>query len=125
MDYWVQYHNTDKLGYLPGDFEYPDAMDVCVIDTSDANEHRISTTKPDINQALGDVVFLVVGFATKKKRYALWSWTLLEEFLEPEGDETDAVGNCQVLNPPRELDGQEFYSFKKHWRAPHFLIQML
>ena len=60
MNFWVQYHNAEKLGDLPGDFPYDPDRDVCTLDTSSAEPHTISTSKPDILNALGDVVFMIV-----------------------------------------------------------------
>lgn len=114
MNFWVQYHNAEKLGDLPGDFPYDPDRDVCTLDTSSAEPHTISTSKPDILNALGDVVFMIVGFGPRKRRYALWSWTLLEYLSESDGDGIDAVGSCEILNPPQELHDQAFAEFKKH-----------
>lgn len=114
MNFWVQYHNAEKLDDLPGDFPYDPHADICAIDTTSANQHTISTKKSDILNALGDVVFMIVGYGAPKRRYALWSWTLLEDLYESDEDGFDAEGDCQILNPPQELKGEEFAAFKKH-----------
>jgi hypothetical protein len=114
MNFWVQYHNAEKLDDLPGDFPYDPRADVCTLDTTLANQHTISTTKSDILNALGDVVFMIVGYGAPKRRYALWSWTLLEELYESDEGGFDAEGDCQILNPPQELQGEGFAAFKKH-----------
>lgn len=114
MDFWVQYHNAEKEEDLPGDFPYNSETEVCTLDTTFASAHTISTSKSDILGAIGDVVFMIVGFGSRKRRYALWSWTLLEDVLDSDGPVFDALGDCAVLNPPHELEGQAFAEFKKY-----------
>ncbi|HEY9834096.1 MAG TPA: hypothetical protein V6D26_26320 [Stenomitos sp.] len=75
-----QYHNYDKLGYLPAeglldndwyDYQY------------DSPVSGISTNKRAVLNSQGDTAFLIVGVGTGKrqKQYYLWSVITIEEVL--------------------------------------------
>lgn len=112
MRFWLQYHNYDNLGYLPGGY-IPEASDLSALDTSDYEVSCITTSKRRICDAVGDVVFFVVGYGGKAKKYLLWSWCLVEDVEVREDDRFDAFGAGRVLNPPPILAGSEFDEFKK------------
>ena len=112
MKYWVQYHNYDNLGYLPGSYEVA-FTDLSALDTADFEVSCVTTKKRMIRDAIGDTVFFIVGYGGRTKRYVLWSWCLLTEVTEREDDRFDARGTGQVLNPPAELTGAEFEQFKR------------
>ena len=111
MRYWLQYHNYDKLGYLPGGYE-PDFEDLSTLDTSKYNVSGVSTGKASIRNAVGDCVFFIVGYGGKSKRYVLWSWCEIKEIKQTKQG-FNAFGEGRVVNPPASLDGEEFALFKK------------
>lgn len=113
MRYWVQYHNYDALGYLPGGIA-TDAADLSTVDTSDLEVSCTTTGKKEVWNTVGDVVFLVLGYGERPKKYLLWSWCVVE-FIEVGGEEGqfDAYGTGRVLNPPPPLTGPDYEQFRK------------
>ncbi len=115
MRFWIQYHSYDNLGYLPGGYETK-ATDLSALDTSDYESSGITTSKRVICDAVGDVVFFIVGYGGKSKKYLLWSWCMVEDVEQRDDDRFNAFGTGRVLNPPPLLAGPEFDEFKK-WNA--------
>lgn len=119
MHYWVQYHNCDKLDWLPGGYEKP-AGGLSELDTSELEPSVVSTKKSSILGAYGDVAFFIVGKTIdKEKCYWLWSWCIIEDVFDNTDDDDDGPwlegeGPGYVLNPPMQLTGNEFEVFKKH-----------
>lgn len=111
---WLQYHNYDKLGYLPAegildndwyDYQY------------DSPVSGISTNKRAVLNSQGDTAFLIVGVGTGKrqKQYYLWSVITIEEVLineEEEGQFYDAFGDGWLLDSPPLLNSERFNEFK-------------
>lgn len=99
--YWVQYHNYDKIGYPAGDIleEKPDLL-------LSEFTHSISTKKPWIKQTKDDTIFLIVGMTVnKKKKYFLWTKTIVEKVKPMDRDGIfDAVGKQWILEPPQLLN---------------------
>jgi len=111
MRFWLQYHNYDKLGYLPGSYKTK-AADLSTLDTSDYDPSCITTSKRAICDAIGDVAFFILGYG-KDKKYLLWSWCVIEDVYEGDEGEYEGVGPGCVLNPPPLLTGREFDAFRK------------
>lgn len=113
--FWVQYHNYDKLGYLPAetiidgligleDLPYEDVLS-CV-----------STNKRAVLNAKGGTVFLIVGIGKDPKQYYLWSKVIIEEVevADEEGELSyDVFGSGFVLEKPYRLESNDFKDFKK------------
>jgi hypothetical protein len=115
MKYWLQYHNYDNLGYLPGGYE-TGALNLTALDTSEYEPSGITTSKRMICDAVGDVVFFIVGYGGKLKKYLLWSWCIVEEVDERDDGRFDAYGTGRVLNPLPILAETPFDEFKR-WNA--------
>lgn len=118
--YWLQYHKYDKHGF-PGNF-------------------IINTTKPSWENAIGDLVFLVVGGSFTEeivhqrgfnlptgrrglKTYILWEKFIIEtvEFI-PDYSEYEIMGSRGVVfNPPILLDSPEFYDFRRRYMTSGFI----
>jgi hypothetical protein len=64
MRYWVQYHNYEKLGQLPGEG--------C----------GIRTDKQDVLDTVGDTIFLIVGISESPRQYLLWEQFVCDEVLD-------------------------------------------
>ena len=113
MRFWLQYHSYDNLGYLPGGDE-TDVKDISTLDTSTFEPSCVTTSKPAIRNAIGDIVFLIVGYGRNPKKYVLWSWFFIDEVQERPGEGFDAFGEKgEVLSPLPLLTGEEFNGFKK------------
>jgi hypothetical protein len=113
--FWVQYHNYDKLGYLPAE----STLDESCEDEYEYDEvlPGISTNKRSVLNVVGDTVFLIVGIGDRPKQYYLWSTFLCEEVAvdEQEGSLSyDAFGSGHLIDPPQLLNSEEFHEFRKH-----------
>jgi hypothetical protein len=111
MRYWLQYHNYDRLGYLPSGYK-THVADLSTLDTSGLKASCVSTSKQAVRDAIGDVAFMIVGYGTNPKRYLLWSWLTIEHVRDGADTEFDAYGKGRVLSLPPELSGPEFEQFK-------------
>ena len=119
--FWIQYHNCDKLGYIPPEYMFDDSnnVDVDIDDTFSS----ISTDKRDVLSAKGDTVFLIAGIGKNPKQFYLMSRFIIEE-VETISEETEskqegemsysAFGNGWVVNPPQLLNSEDFNVFKKY-----------
>ncbi len=112
MSFWLQYHNYDNLGYLPGEYE-TDEENLSSLDTSVYDLSGITTSKRIVSNAKGDIVFLIVGYGGKSKQYLLWSWCVIERVKNTDDGQFDAFGSGHVLNPPPLLSGSGFDEFRK------------
>ncbi|MGA9379720.1 MAG: hypothetical protein WBV73_13225 [Phormidium sp.] len=115
VKYWLQYHKYDELGHLPNNF-------------------IIHTRKACSQNALGDVVFLIVGGSdlkevgeeigidlsltgNGKKIYIFWEKFVIKKvkYLQ-ESQEYEITGNKGVVfDPPILLNSTEFQEFRKHY----------
>jgi hypothetical protein len=119
--FWIQYHNCDKLGYMPNESIFDDSNDVDV--DIDDTFSSISTDKRDVLSAKGDTVFLIAGIGKNPKQYYLMSRFIIEE-VETISEEAEsnqegemnysAYGNGWVVNPPQLLNSEDFNVFKKY-----------
>ena len=111
--FWVQYHNYDKLGYLPAE----EMLDEYGDDEEYGNPLScVSTTKRSVLNAQGDTIFLIVGLGQAPKQYYLWSRKVVEEveITDQEGSFSyDAFGDGWLLDPPQRLNSLAFNEFKK------------
>jgi len=64
MRYWVQYHNYEKLGELPG------------------GGCGINTDQEAVLNTVGDTLFLVVGISENPRQYLLWERFICDEVFE-------------------------------------------
>lgn len=114
--FWVQYHNYDRLGYVPADSlleEYWDDKEY-EYECEDVVP-GVSTNKRAIINAKGDTVFLIVGIGENPKQYYLWSRFAIEEveIIDEEGAYSyNAFGNGWLLSSPKLLNSQSFNKFK-------------
>jgi hypothetical protein len=117
---WIQYHNYNKLGYLPGEL---------LLDDFDNGVERfqdelsgISTGKRAILNAKGDTAFLIVGIGENPKQYYLMYRFVIEDIQIREGAEAaskgemlyDAFGDGWFVNPPQLLNSSDFDTFRKY-----------
>ena len=117
MAYWICYHNTDRLGHLPGDHEHrmDPATFACDGNTRGAMPCGIRTNKAMVKKARGDTVFLITGVGESPKKYFLWSWFVVDKVEEDSSDGSFVASghSGRVLNPAPELVGEEFGEFKR------------
>jgi hypothetical protein len=100
MRYYLQYHNCDKLGWVPLDAE-PFVQ----------TQLAVYTRRPGARKALGATVFVIASFG-RPKRYYLWERFVVEK-VEPEGANFCAWGPGWQLIPPQRLHGEDFEAFRK------------
>jgi hypothetical protein len=100
MPYFLQYHNVEKLGWVPLD-ERPFLQ----------TQLAIATRRSSVRQAIGGTVFLIVRLG-KRGRYYLWECFQVEG-VEPEGADLCAHGSGWQLVPPQPLEGPGFEAFRK------------
>jgi len=118
---WIQYHNCDKLGYIPAERMFDDSNDVDV--DIDDTLSSISTDKRAVLSAKGDTVFLIAGIGENPKQYYLMYRFVIEEIEtiskeiedNQEGEMSySAFGTGWVVNPPQLLNSVDFNAFKKY-----------
>ncbi|MGK7913147.1 MAG: GIY-YIG nuclease family protein [Synechococcus sp.] len=115
IKHWVQYHNFERLGYLPGE----QSLDIYEEDEISDNQLQtcgISTRKGAVKDSRGDTVFLIVGVGSPKQ-YFLWSRFTIEEVMigEEEGYHYQAFGtgmSVESFEPLNDLPG--FKEFRKY-----------
>lgn len=100
MLYYLQYHNSERLGWVPLD-------DRPFLQTRLA----IYTRRSLITRAVGGTVFVVVSLGSPK-RYYLWECFEIVE-VRGEGAQFCAWGDGWQLAPPVLLAGEEFTRFRK------------
>ncbi len=110
---YVQYHNYDALGYLPGE-------DSFLYKTDDDVSHTVSRKRVCLNMK-GQKIYLIVGikqYGHKKKDFFLWEYTQIEEVSFTEsmhGQEYSLDGSRFLCKEPIYLnDLPGFDYFAKH-----------
>ena len=110
---YVQYHNYDALGYLPGE-------DSFLYKTDDDVSHTVSRKRVCLNMK-GQKIYLIVGikqYGHKKKDFFLWEYTQIEEVSFTEsmhGQEYSLDGSRFLCKEPTYLnDLPGFDYFAKH-----------
>src|SRR6478672_4395693 len=98
MRFFIQYHNVEKLGWVPLD-DRPFQQ----------TQLAIYTRRALVEKAIGSTVFLVVSLP-RPRRYYLWECFRIEEVRREEGD-ICAWGTGWQLVPPQRLEGPAFDDF--------------
>lgn len=109
MRLFLQYHNADRIGYLPGEVKLPaSGRRLDELDTTDAPPHVINMglSKRAVAEAsLDHQVYMVVGVTENgAKKYYIWSVSIADEILDAD-DLTLRFSVQRVLNPPQLLNG--------------------
>ena len=99
MSSFIQYHNAEKMGWVPLD-------GLPFLRTS----LLIYTSRPAVRQAVGGMVYLVVGLS-RPRRFYLWECFRVEEVRLEQG-RYFAEGTGWQLVPPQRLAGEEFDAFR-------------
>lgn len=108
MRYFLQYHNVEKLGWVP-------------LDEAPFLQTRLSigTRKPVARRSVGATVFVIVGLVLpadakgqRERRFYLWEHFTVEG-VQPEGDDLCVHGTGRQLMPPVLLQGEEFLAFRR------------
>ena len=110
---YVQYHNYDALGYLPGE-------DSFLYELDDDTSHTVSRKRVCLNMK-GQKIYLIVGikqYGHKKKDFFLWKYTQIEEISFTEsmhGQEYSLDGSRFLCKEPIYLNNlPRFDHFFKH-----------
>jgi hypothetical protein len=100
MRSYLQYHNAEKLGWVPlGDEPFLE------------RELAIRTRRKLVESAVGGTVYLIARIG-RPTAYYLWERFTVEH-VEKRGDEYHAWGAGRQLVPPQLLSGPEFEAFRK------------
>ena len=99
MPSFIQYHNAEKMGWVPLD-------GLPFLRTS----LLVYTSRPSVRQSVGGMVYLIVGVG-RPRRFYLWECFRVEEVRLDEG-RYFAEGTGWQLVPPQRLSGQEFNAFR-------------
>ena len=116
MRYWVQYHNAEQHGRLPGDSEgrISKTQFIGDGDTTGAELCGIYTLKTVVQDAIRDTAFLIVGIGGPPRMHFLWSWFIIDHVEEMDDGQFNARGDDgAVLNPAPRLTGDEFDDFRR------------
>jgi hypothetical protein len=100
MKCYLQYHNCDKLGWVPLDPE-----------PFLATEMGAYTSRREALEATGGRVLLIVSVG-KPGRCFLWEMFTVEN-IEPEGKDYLLSGPGWQLMPPQRLEGEAFDEFRR------------
>lgn len=100
MSSYIQYHNTEKLGWVPLD-EAPFRQTVLSVYSRAAGARA----------AVGGTVYLIVGLG-RPRRYYLWERFLVEQVREDDGA-LCVLGSGWQLAPPQRLEGPAFEAFRR------------
>lgn len=115
-NFYIQYHNADKLGYFPTDnIEFNSLVSEIVLDDTIKEEKDwIYTSKRTVLKAMDSMCFLIVGKTENKfKNYYLWCYFKIKYCKETTIDIV-AGGTGKDLKHPILLNNlPEFDSFKK------------
>ena len=99
MPSFIQYHNVEKMGWVPLD-------GLPFLRTS----LLIYTSRPAVPRAVGGTVYLVVGIG-RPRRFYLWECFRVETVRREEG-RYFAEGTGRQLAPPQRLTGAGFDAFR-------------
>ncbi|OQP66334.1 hypothetical protein A3860_12585 [Niastella vici] len=95
IQYYIQYHNADDMGYLPDMDNIPDTGNIDIsdirFDTAIKDDFSFFTRKQSVEKAIGNYSFLITGIGGKRKAYYLWSFIIIDE-VEKERDHFVAYG---------------------------------
>lgn len=100
MRYYLQYHNVEKLGWVPFD-EQPFLQ----------TQLSIGTRKPIAHQTIGATVFVIASLG-RPRRYYFWEHFRVEG-VEKEVDDLCVWGTGRQLTPPVCLEGDDFEAFRR------------
>lgn len=116
-NFYIQYHNADKLGYFPSDnVDFNSLISEIVLDDSLKKQHPwiYTSKKKTVEKSIGSICFLIVGKTENKiKNYYLWCYFEIEDH-KKNSDEIIGFGTGQDLKHPILLNNlNNFDSFKK------------
>jgi hypothetical protein len=116
QNFFIQYHNADKLGYFPTEgTDFNSLISDIELDDTEKEEHEwIYTSKKTVKKSIGGICFLIVGKTENRiKNYYLWCYFKIENYIETRY-EIIAVGTGKDFKYPIFLNNlPDFDSFKK------------
>jgi hypothetical protein len=114
-NFYIQYHNADNLQSYPFlEADYKTLISDLFLDNSIRKDSWINTRKKQIEKAMGDFCFLIVGKTENTKNYYLWSFFRMDEWDFHERDAFyEVFGSGFCFNRPILLNKfDEFKNFK-------------
>lgn len=110
--YYVQYHNADKLKHFP--YTKNNSIESIVFDASVKDDMHFFTKKKMVQNAIGNDCFLIVGTGKGKKQFYLWSVINIKKVKKGKG-QYDAYGKGFSFENPILLNDllgfSDFQSF--------------
>lgn len=81
--YNIQYHNADNLGHFPYfKTNFKTSIDLLTLDNTVKYRSQFFTKKKLVEKAIGQYCFLIVGKTEKIKKYYLWSFFKIEDYVK-------------------------------------------
>lgn len=82
IQHYIQYHNADKLGNFPTLYtDFNASIDQLMLDNSVKYDEQFYTSKKLVEKAIGHYCFMIVGKTEKFKKYYLWSYFRIDDYL--------------------------------------------
>lgn len=113
--YFIQYHNADQSGQYPYQIaDFRKRIDSLNLEDSVTYRSQFDTSKKQVEKAVGQFCFLIVGKTEGTKRYYLWSYFKIEDYEKDASGLYDVKGTGFNLKNPVLLNELEhFQDFKR------------
>ena len=110
MRIWIQYHNTECVGRLPGDYDNSLDIEQFLINqrTTGMELKGVNTAKSIPDSITNDRLILIVGAGYKPRRYFAWYWFDIDRVEEVNGEYILFGESGSVFDPAVELSGPAF-----------------
>lgn len=113
-NFYIQYHNADKKGRYPyniPDFKIP--LNSVSLKNSTKYKSQFYTKKSLVEKAVGQYCFLIVGKTERIKKYSLWAYFKIEDYIKDEDGYYEVNGTGYNFKNPIFLnDLPNFPSFR-------------
>lgn len=115
-NYYLQYHNADKLQSFPfGNPEFSTNVDSITLDNTVNYRSQFYTSKKQVENAIGQFCFLIVGKSDRIKKYFLWSFFKMEDFDKDENGLYHVHGTGYNFRKPILLNELEHFNEFKNF----------
>ena len=115
-NYYIQYHNADKLGTYPTrNTDFKTSVELLTLDNSVKYESQIYTSKKTVEKAVGQFCFLIVGKTDKIKKYYLWAFFKIEDYVKDNNGYYHVNGTGYDFEKPILLNELEHFNDFKNF----------
>lgn len=117
-NFYIQYHNADKLGYFPTEnVNFNTLISEIILDDNLKKQYPwiYTSKKKTVEKSIGSICFLIVGKTENKiKNYYLWCYFEIQNYQQKDNDLVDVYGKGRHLKNPIHLNNlSDFDNFKK------------